>query len=299
MAAESICYRGDNGYDARYQGREPPDLEDPAYWDRRLQDFKAKTEQARRTSPSNCVFTFAELDELEGIEKAKKAHRAQLVDDEFGTGNRIEEGIQQWVDSLQRNDLERPFSPASIPSSVMDRISRSDDSNTRCPSEESLVNKTRLRDVECWEAKAEFFNGQLRDPADYRISESESRTPSPPISLNVVYPGTQHFVHGWRTATPTVQLGRSLKRKTCHPDPTVSITHSTESPVRADLNNNSVGMPTLKKGKHDCKKRQGYPTQPSRLRRSARIAVKEGCMDTTPEFRRSARIAARRGRSPI
>ncbi|RMJ05264.1 hypothetical protein CDV36_014068 [Fusarium kuroshium] len=113
MAAESICYRGDNGYDARYQGRKPPDLEDPAYWDRRLQDFKAKNEQAGRKSPSNCIFTFAELDELEEIEKAKKAHQEQLVDDEFGRGNRIEEGIQQWVTTYNDHPAQHRFQAAS------------------------------------------------------------------------------------------------------------------------------------------------------------------------------------------
>lgn len=101
MATHAIYYRGDNGYDVRYQGREPPDLEDPAYWDRRLQDFKAKNEQARRNSLPKHVFTFMELDELDELEKAKKAHKSQLRDDEIGTAKRIKEGIQQWVDSLQ------------------------------------------------------------------------------------------------------------------------------------------------------------------------------------------------------
>lgn len=162
----------------------------------------------------------------------------------------------------------------------MGSISSCDDSNSRCSSQESLVNETRLRHVGRWEANAELFN------ADWRISEIECQTPR---TLKAIHPGAKHFV------ALRQQLGRSSKRKTCHLHATVSITHQTEGRAEANLDNSPAGMPALKRVKHDCQRRQEYPTQLSRPRRSARIAAKEDRIATTPGLRRSARIAARRG----
>ncbi|KAJ4321984.1 hypothetical protein N0V84_005031 [Fusarium piperis] len=101
MATDTIRYRGEDGYDARYQDHERPDLEDPAYWDKRLQDFRAKNEQAKHESLSTLIFTPAELDELDEIEKAKEAYKSQLLDGGIETANQMEGRIKLWADSLQ------------------------------------------------------------------------------------------------------------------------------------------------------------------------------------------------------
>lgn len=95
IPTESIRYRGENGYDTRYQGREPPDLDDPAYWEKKLQDFKAKNEEARCERPLPYNLSPTEIEEIEEIEEAKKAYKS--------SNERVhEEGkIESWLDSLR------------------------------------------------------------------------------------------------------------------------------------------------------------------------------------------------------